>query len=98
MSDTTVLEQTTIEIRLDTNWKVIFHNDDRTPMDFVVAVLVKVFNKTYEEAMPIMLAVHHNGQAVAATYSSYDIAEQKLSEVDEFNKYFEQRLKVTIEK
>ncbi len=55
------------------HYKVIFHNDDFTTMDFVVKVLVEVFYKSTGEAQVIMLAVHETGRGVVGVYS-YDMA------------------------
>lgn len=52
---------------------VIFFNDDFTSMDFVVDVLVSVFNKSHEEAEDLMLEVHTNGSSIVGSYT-YDIA------------------------
>ena len=43
-------------------YKVLLLNDDYTPMEFVVIVLQKFFNKGQEDAMRIMLQVHHEGK------------------------------------
>ncbi|MCR5188312.1 MAG: ATP-dependent Clp protease adaptor ClpS [Treponema sp.] len=53
--------------------KVVFFNDDFTTMDFVVDVLISVFNKSHDEAENIMLQVHENGSSVVGVYT-YDIA------------------------
>ena len=55
------------------HYKVIFHNDDFTTMEFVVKVLVDVFYKSESEATVIMLTVHEQGKAVVGIYS-YDMA------------------------
>lgn len=55
------------------HYKVIFHNDDFTTMEFVVKVLVEVFCKSQSEATSIMLAVHEQGQGLVGVYS-YDMA------------------------
>ncbi len=55
------------------HYKVIFHNDDFTTMDFVVKVLIEVFYKSQSEATTIMMAVHEQGQGVVGLYS-YDMA------------------------
>lgn len=55
---------------------VVIYNDDSTPMDFVTGILTEIFNKSKSEAVQIMLKIHHNGSAVAGTYT-YEIAEQK---------------------
>lgn len=57
-------------------YKVIFHNDDFTTMEFVVMVLAVVFHKTEADAQRIMLDVHRRGQGTAGVYS-YDIAQTK---------------------
>lgn len=59
-------------------YTVIFHNDDFTTMDFVVYVLMSVFRKSEEEALQLMLTVHHSGQAAVGTYS-YDVAASKAA-------------------
>ena len=53
--------------------KVVFYNDDFTTMEFVVDVLVSIFNKTPSEAELIMREVHMSGNCVVGTYT-YDIA------------------------
>lgn len=53
--------------------KVIFYNDDFTSMDFVVDVLISIFNKSQDEAETIMMTVHEQGSSVVGTYT-YDIA------------------------
>ena len=52
--------------------KVVFYNDDFTTMDFVVDILISVFNKSHDEAENIMLQVHENGSSVVGVYT-YDI-------------------------
>ena len=53
--------------------KVVIYNDDFTTMDFVVDILISVFNKSHDEAENIMLQVHENGSSVVGVYT-YDIA------------------------
>ena len=59
-------------------YKVLFHNDDFTTMDFVTEVLQTVFGKSVEEAVSLMMKVHREGQAVVGIYS-YDVAMTKAS-------------------
>uniref|UniRef100_A0A7C4MKZ8 ATP-dependent Clp protease adapter protein ClpS n=1 Tax=Desulfatirhabdium butyrativorans TaxID=340467 RepID=A0A7C4MKZ8_9BACT len=61
-------------------YKVILLNDDYTTMEFVVDILMSVFQKTIEEATTIMLAVHRKGSGVAGVYP-YEIAETKVDTV-----------------
>jgi ATP-dependent Clp protease adaptor protein ClpS len=59
--------------------KVLIVNDDVTPMDFVVDLLERVFEKSWEEATKIMLETHHKGQAVCGVYAdarARDLASQ----------------------
>lgn len=57
-------------------YKVVMLNDDFTPMDFVVDILVHIFDKAHPEAVELMMKVHKEGQAVVATYP-YDVARTK---------------------
>jgi ATP-dependent Clp protease adaptor protein ClpS len=62
-------------------YKVLLLNDDYTTMEFVVEVLVYVFQKSSEEAMQIMLNVHRSGVGVCGIYP-YEIAETKVETVE----------------
>jgi ATP-dependent Clp protease adaptor protein ClpS len=66
----------TIDIR---SWNVVFYNDDKTPMEYVVMVLVKIFNYSTEKANTTMLKIHEEGKAVIGTYT-FELAEQKAAE------------------
>lgn len=60
-------------------FKVIFLNDDQTPMDFVVSLLKELFKHSDETAHAITLKIHEEGSCVVGVYS-YEIAEQKSIE------------------
>lgn len=57
-------------------YKVVFYNDNHTPMEFVIELLVKIFKHNQESARTITLKVHNEGSAVAGIYP-FEIAEQK---------------------
>jgi ATP-dependent Clp protease adaptor protein ClpS len=60
-------------------YKVLLHNDDYTPMEFVVLVLVNVFHKSESDATSIMLHAHTHGYAVAGVFT-FEVAETKVAE------------------
>ena len=77
----TQLDQSTSEkikhlIEEPGHYKVIFVNDDVTPMEFVIDVLQKIFKHDQQTAGSITLSVHSDGSAVVGVYS-FEIAEQK---------------------
>ncbi len=61
-------------------YKVLLHNDDYTTMEFVVAVLITVFNKSESDAVAIMLHIHTLGFGVAGLFPR-DVAETKVNKV-----------------
>ena len=74
--DPVAVEKTKLDVEEPGFYKVIFLNDDITPMEFVVELLQKIFKHNLEAAQEIMLKIHTEGSAVAGVYS-YEIAEQK---------------------
>ena len=82
------------KIKPPKKYAVNLHNDDYTPMEFVVWILMEFFHKTEEEANSIMLEVHKKGKGVAGIYD-HQIAEQKISEVAESAKEHNFPLQVT---
>ena len=75
---------------------VVLHNDDYTPMEFVVYVLQEVFHHPFDRAEQLMLSVHKEGIGVAGIYR-LEIAETKAFETAEFAKENQYPLKITIE-
>ena len=66
-------------IQEPSRYNVIFLNDDATPREWVIDLLVRVFKHTQTSAQNLTLEIHTNGSAVVGTYS-YEIAEQKAIE------------------
>lgn len=69
-------EKTRSRIREPKRYQVIMHNDDYTPMDFVVDILMSIFHKNEAEANILMMKVHREGEAAVGSYS-YDVAISK---------------------
>ena len=57
-ANTGLSEKTEIRLKQPKQYKVVMYNDDFTPMDVVVEILIDVFRKNYEEAVAIMMTVH----------------------------------------
>ena len=77
-------------------YAVVLHNDNYTPMDFVVFVLQEVFHHPFERAERIMLSVHNEGIGVAGIYH-FEIAEQKAYDSAYLAKEHQYPLKIKIE-
>jgi ATP-dependent Clp protease adaptor protein ClpS len=78
-------------------YKVLLLNDDYTPMEFVVHVLERFFNKSRDEATRIMLHVHRRGVGICGVYT-YEVAETKVTQVIDFARRNEHPLQCTLEK
>lgn len=77
-------------------YKVLLINDDYTTMEFVIHVLQKFFQKTYDEAHAIMLKVHHEGIGLCGIYT-FEVAESKSAKVNKYSRNKGHPLKSTIE-
>jgi len=66
------------ELKIPNLWRVIFHNDDVTTMEFVIFLLVKVFQKSPQEAYELTMEVHLEGAAIVGVYP-HEIAETKMN-------------------
>lgn len=71
-----IKEQTRSKIKMPKRYQVLLYNDDFTPMDFVVEVLMKIFDKDEKTAVTLMLGIHEGSYAVAGVYPK-DIARTK---------------------
>lgn len=78
-------------------YKVLLLNDDFTPMEFVVEVLQRFFNKSPEDATRIMLHVHNHGVGVCGVYT-FEVAETKVAQVMEFSRRHQHPLQCVMEK
>ena len=72
-------EETRTRVRVPRQYQVLIYNDDFTPMDLVVQILMEIFGKQEEEAVALMLSIHKGSSAVAGVYPK-DIARTKARE------------------
>jgi ATP-dependent Clp protease adaptor protein ClpS len=94
---TGVVTKTRPKTKKPSLYKVLLLNDDYTPMEFVVYILERFFNKHREEATRIMLHVHQKGVGVCGVYT-YEVAETKVTQVMNFARQHQHPLQCTMEK
>lgn len=95
--ETGVITRTRPKTKKPSLYRVILLNDDYTPMEFVVHVLEKYFNKGRQEATRIMLHVHQKGAGTCGVYT-YEVAETKVTQVIDFARQHGHPLQCTMEK
>jgi ATP-dependent Clp protease adaptor protein ClpS len=78
MTDAAADTTTRTHLKMPSMWKVLLHNDDFTPMDFVVEVLIQVFSKERSDAAALMMAVHEKGKAIVGLYTK-EVASSKAN-------------------
>jgi|TARA_B100000085_G_scaffold30150_1_gene24904 ATP-dependent Clp protease adaptor protein ClpS len=78
-------------------YKVIFVNDDQTPMDFVVDLLIQIFKHSQESAKDLTMKIHQEGSAVVGVYT-FEIAEQKGVEATNLSRSHGFPLQIKLEK
>lgn len=78
-------------------YQVLLLNDDFTPMDFVVLVLQQFFAMDHEKAVQVMLHVHTRGRGVCGVFTR-EVAEAKVTQVNEFSRQNQHPLLCTMEK
>ncbi len=96
-SGTSVITERAVQIRVPHLYRVLLHNDDYTPMEFVVMVLETFFNKERAVATEIMINVHTKGVGVCGAYPC-EIAETKVALVMECARENEHPLQCTMER
>ena len=96
-ASTNIRTQTKTRTKKPSLYRVLILNDDYTPMEFVVYVLERFFQKTRDEATTIMLHVHQHGVGVCGTFT-YEVAETKVAQVLDLARRNEHPLQCTMEK
>jgi ATP-dependent Clp protease adaptor protein ClpS len=94
---TAVITKTKPQTKRPNLYRVLLLNDDYTPMEFVVLVLERFFNKDREAATRIMLHVHHHGIGECGIFT-YEIAETKVTQVMDFARKHQHPLQCVMEK
>jgi ATP-dependent Clp protease adaptor protein ClpS len=94
---TAVISKTRTQTKRPSMYRVLLLNDDYTPMEFVVHVLERFFNKDREAATRIMLHVHHHGIGECGVFT-YEIAETKVTQVMDFARKHQHPLQCVMEK
>lgn len=94
---TSVITRARPKTRKPNLYRVLLLNDDYTPMDFVIHILERFFQKDREAATRIMLHVHNHGVGECGVFT-YEVAETKVSQVMDFARQHEHPLQCVMEK
>lgn len=94
---TAVITRTRPKTKKPSLYRVLLLNDDYTPMEFVVHVLERFFQKNRESATRIMLHVHNHGVGECGVYT-FEVAETKVSQVMDFARQHQHPLQCVMEK
>jgi ATP-dependent Clp protease adaptor protein ClpS len=94
--DEAVITKNEDKTELPRRYKVLLHNDDFTTMEFVIYVLVKIFQQPYPVAEFLMMQVHTQGVAIGGVYP-FEIAEMKAAKVTQLAREMEFPFLCTLE-
>lgn len=95
-SQSLVFAENEQQLKEPSMYKVLLINDDYTPMDFVIDVLVRFFRMNEEKATQVMMNVHTRGKGVCGVFT-HEIAETKMLQVNQYAKKNEHPLLCVIE-
>ncbi len=96
-SGTAVITKTQTKTKRPNLYRVLILNDDYTPMEFVIHVLERYFNKSREDATRIMLHVHNHGIGECGVFT-YEVAETKVTQVMDYARKHQHPLQCIMEK
>ena len=94
--DGLAVEEEKPKLKPPKQYKVVLVNDDYTPMEFVVHILTTFFSMDHAKATRVMMAVHTKGKGICGIFS-YEIAETKVDQVNEYSKMNQHPLMCTME-
>jgi len=95
-TDVKIEEKVVVSLQPPKMWKVIFLNDEQTPMELVIELLTQVFKHTESRAKEITLEIHNTGSGIAGVYT-YEIAEQRGIEATNIARANGSPLRITVE-
>lgn len=95
-TDVKIDEKITVRLQPPKLWKVIFLNDNQTPMEFVIELLTTIFKHSDSGARDLTLEIHNSGSAVVGVYN-HEVAEQRGVEATQISRSNGFPLKITIE-
>ena len=96
-TDTGVITRTRTKVKKASLYRVLLLNDDYTPMEFVIHVLERFFQKNEEQATQVMLHVHNSGVGECGVFT-YEVAETKVTQVMDFARKHQHPLQCVMEK
>lgn len=95
-TDTAVEEKVVVSLQPPGLWKVVFINDDHTPMELVIDLLTGIFKHNESKAKDITLEIHESGSGIAGIYP-FEIAEQKGMEATAVARQNGAPLRITVD-
>ncbi len=96
-ANTAIITRTKPRTKRPSLYRVLLLNDDYTPMEFVVHVVERFFNKSHDDAYQIMMHVHQNGVGECGVFT-YEVAETKVTQVMDFARKHQHPLQCVMEK
>lgn len=83
-------------VELPKEYYVVMHNDDLTPFDFVIEILMEIFRHSPHNAELISMKIHNEGKSIVGIYN-LEVAEQKIADTEQVAKYNNYPLTVSLE-
>lgn len=96
MAQTKTATKNKTELKYPKRYNVVLHNDNHTPFDFVIQILIEIFNHNIESAKVVTMSVHEKGTGIAGTYSK-EVAEQKTVEATSIARMQGYPIQLTVE-
>lgn len=95
-TDVKISNKVAVTVKPPGMWKVIFLNDDHTPMDFVILLLTTIFKHSVSSANDVTLEIHNTGSGIAGVYS-HEVAEQRGIDASHLAKEHNYPLQIMVE-